>query len=179
MNEWREGKSKFYCQHFFNSHVFSFRENFLFVARGKNVQTGNLSKSFYRCWDSDSLHQTVRHVDRWGSGIFRIDVDNCDDAKHCSVTTHLVYRELGLDLDVHRHEEGEEEENPTGEGEQLAGGQLRVRPRLHSWETWWKKYCLKIEVNNLNSFCGGWYWRTGVSPPTSSIINIIILGVLK
>ena len=66
------------------------------------------------------------------SGIFSIDVKNFDDA----IRTHLVYRELGLDLDVHRHKEGEEEENPAGEGQQLAGGQLRVRPHLHSWETW-------------------------------------------
>ena len=135
MNGGRENQNS--TANTFSLRMFSHSEKtFCLQPGGENVQTGNLSKSFYRCWDSDSLHQTVRHVDRWGSGIFRIDVDNCDDAKHCSVTTHLVYRELGLDLDVHRHEEGEEEENPAGEGQQLAGGQLRVRPHLHSWETW-------------------------------------------
>ena len=35
---------------------------------------------------------------------------------------YLVYRALCLDLDIHRNKEGEEEENPAGESQELTGG---------------------------------------------------------
>ena len=35
-----------------------------------------------------------------------------------------------LHLDIHGYEEGEEEENPAGESQQLAGGELGVRANL-------------------------------------------------
>ena len=50
---------------------------------------------------------------------------------------HLVNGVGSLHLHVHGDKEGEEEENPAGEGQQLAGGELRVRPNL-----WWR-----IEIN--------------------------------
>ena len=35
-----------------------------------------------------------------------------------------------LHLDIHGYEEGEEEENPAGESQQLTGGELGVRSNL-------------------------------------------------
>ena len=43
---------------------------------------------------------------------------------------YLVYRALCLDLDIHRHKEGEEEENPTGESQEFTGGELSIWPDL-------------------------------------------------
>ena len=50
---------------------------------------------------------------------------------------HLVNGVGSLHLHVHGDKEGEKEENPAGEGQQLAGGELSVRPNL-----WWR-----IEIN--------------------------------
>ena len=43
---------------------------------------------------------------------------------------HLIDGVLRLDLNVHGHEEREEEEDAAGESEELAGGELRVRSHL-------------------------------------------------
>ena len=43
---------------------------------------------------------------------------------------HLVNGVGSLHLDIHGYEEGEEEEDPAGESQQLAGGELRVRTNL-------------------------------------------------
>ena len=45
-------------------------------------------------------------------------------------SSDLVYGELCLDLHVHGHKEWEEEEDPAGESQQLAGGELRVWTNL-------------------------------------------------
>lgn len=57
--------------------------------------------------------------------------------QYCPLMVHLeeladqLVNGVGsLHLHVHGDKEGEKEENPAGEGQQLAGGELRVRPNL-------------------------------------------------
>ena len=60
----------------------------------------------------------------------------CQKVSFCKICqencklTDLVNGVRGLHLDIHGHEEGEEEENPAGQSQQLAGRELRVGTNL-------------------------------------------------
>ena len=50
--------------------------------------------------------------------------------KLVSVKFYLVNGVRGLHLDIHGYEEGEEEEDPAGQSQQLAGREFRVGTNL-------------------------------------------------
>ena len=69
---------------------------------------------------------------------------------------HLVDGVGSLHLDIHGYEKGEEEENPAGESQQLAGGELRVGTNLRRRTTSVEYQRRMLLCVNVDKFDRGW-----------------------